>query len=181
VHPIQIENQPFRFIDTPGQDEHISRRSLAFREATSQGATGIINVVANGYHEYDVDPDKALTKSGKVREEFLGIHRNAEIEALDEWIHLVPASRARWLLTVVSKADLWWHEREQTLDHYRSGEYGKRVKEDTRLHHWVLPYCSVIHRFYGRGSVSGHFDDAERRRTRTHLLSSLLQITAKKS
>ena len=181
IHPVQIEDQPFRFIDTPGQEGHSSRKSQGIREAISQGATGIINTVANGYHEYEIDPKKALTPSGKVREEFLELHRKAEIEALDEWTALIPASQADWLLTVVSKADLWWHKREQTLAHYRSGEYGERVRDRIRLHHWVLPHCSVVHRFYGIGPVSGHFDDAERQRAKMHLLSSLLQITAKKS
>lgn len=48
----KIESEPFIFIDTPGQIDHKPRRIREIRMAMSRGISGIINVVAYGYHEH---------------------------------------------------------------------------------------------------------------------------------
>ena len=123
-HRIQIKKEPFIFTDTPGQILHRSRRSEAAREAISRGTTGIINVVSYGYHEYRISPKDAFDQNDNVNEDFLRKHRNIEIEALQEWMPILGARDvADWLITVVTKADLWWDRRDEVLEYYRSGAY----------------------------------------------------------
>ena len=40
-HAIQIEKQPFIFVDTPGQLFHASRRTTAIREELTRGISGV--------------------------------------------------------------------------------------------------------------------------------------------
>jgi hypothetical protein len=43
----------------------------------------------------------------------------------------------------------------------------------------VMPYCSVIHKFFGRAPVSGMFDDNDRATLRDHLIAQLLSAVGK--
>lgn len=123
-HSIKISKQPFVFIDTPGQTLHKGRRISSIREAMAGKIDGVINVVSYGYHEYRIGKKEAIASDGTINESFLERHRLVEMEALKEWTLLLGGREtARWLITVVSKADLWWHQREEVLAHYQSGKY----------------------------------------------------------
>jgi GTPase SAR1 family protein len=43
---IRIQDEPFVFVDTPGQIGHQARRMSAIREEMSAGISGVLNVVA---------------------------------------------------------------------------------------------------------------------------------------
>lgn len=176
---VQLNKKPFSFYDTPGQIEHKPKRRQAVRSAMSAGVEGVVNVVCYGYHEYAVGSGAAVTKTGRPRKVFLKKRRSVEIESLYEWMSTIDASTAKWMLTVVTKADLWWDDRDAVMAHYERGQYASALEPLARLDHAVLPYCSVFHRFFGISPLCGSFDDEERLRCRAHLLTTLLGYAAR--
>lgn len=155
-HSLSILRQPFIFTDTPGQTVHESRRMRAIREAMSGGISGVINVVFYGYHEYRIGKSDAISQKGSVRESFLATHRQAELDALNEWTSLLGDEQTiGWFLTVVTKADLWWDRKDEVLEYYSSGPYHDALGEMKKLSPVVKEYCSVLHKFYGEAPLSG--------------------------
>jgi energy-coupling factor transporter ATP-binding protein EcfA2 len=174
-YPYRIDGHPFVFVDTPGQAGHQPARIQELQNALKEGIDGIINVVAYGYHEGPSGTKDVFEENGAVKETYLMERRAAEIGSLAEWTALLGSREVtKWLITLVSKADLWWDQRSMVVDHYREGSYFAALGPATSLNHAVLEYSSVRHRFYGKGLLSGTFDDAERLRLREHLLRQLL-------
>src|SRR5438270_5656647 len=174
---VQIGDSPFLFVDTPGEDLHQTRRMDAIREALARGVDGVINVVSYGYHEGRSGKDIA-TENGHTREDFLEERRFYEISAVQEWAPLLgDRETANWLITVVTKADLWWNTRAEVLEYCERGTYAQNLGSAQQLRPVVLEYCSVLKRFYDEVPLSGEFDDRERIRARQrffeHLLASL--------
>jgi energy-coupling factor transporter ATP-binding protein EcfA2 len=179
-HSIKIKKQPFVFVDVPGQALHSPRRIRAIRETMSRGLSGIINVVSYGYHEYRIGKAKAVTAHGIVNEAFLKKHRQVEIDALAEWTSLLGSrDTTGWLINVITKADLWWNRKDKVLQHYVSGPYFEALGEAKSLEPIFLEYCSVFHKFYGDGTLSGNFDESDRVRARGNLLRTLLEAVGK--
>jgi len=175
---VRIDGKPFQVIDTPGEDLHESDRLRAVREVAARPLVRIINVVSYGYHEYDVDPFQVIGSNGLPHPSFLQNRREEEMKALHQWIpFLGDRSITKWVLTAVTKADLWWHEKDRVLDYYRNGNYNKAMKgTDPQLYHSVLPYCSVGHKFYNVTPLDGTFDDSDRVRTNLHFLKQLVDL-----
>lgn len=173
VAELKISNSPFVFTAVPGERTKTVARVEVIREAI-KGITGIIDVTSYGYHEGTSAETDVFDANGHVRQQFLEKGRSEEIAALDEWTTVLgDRTVARWLVTVVTKADLWWEDRNVVMKHYESGEYFKALGRAQSLGPTVIDYCSVVHKFYGRGPVSGDFDDADRVRLRAHLLRQL--------
>lgn len=113
-----------------------------YRMLADGKSKGIINVVAWGYHSFTEIGYKetkyygALTKSlarQASKEEFLSyytnIKRKEEIENIKELVpHLKIAKEKVWMITLVTKQDLWWGERVQVKAHYDSGEYADVIQ-----------------------------------------------------
>jgi energy-coupling factor transporter ATP-binding protein EcfA2 len=116
-HRLALDRELFEFVDTPGQIGHQARRLAAIRDAMKGNVSGVINVVAYGYHEYPTEPtEPPLDERGRIREPFLERHRQIEVEALDEWkLLLGDPGAAGWMVTVANKADLWWDRKEAVL------------------------------------------------------------------
>jgi hypothetical protein len=179
THAIKIAKEPFNVIDTPGQVLHSSRRVKAIREAIGKGAIGVINVVSYGYHEGRTARSEALTARGRIKESFLERNRRQELLDLDDWkVLLGGPETTKWLVTVVTKADLWWSQRSDVLDHYQTGPYYRALGPARSLNPSVMEYCSVFHKFYGEGPLSGLFDEQDRVDLRAHLLRELLAAVA---
>lgn len=177
---LQVGKQFFRVWDTPGQASFAGERSTTIR-AVSSKPFGVINVVAYGYHEYRADLTTLTDSTGQVRGDYLKRHRELEIKQLRSIIpHLVGNPNLRWFLTVVAKADLWWDEKDTVLDYYERGKYADAYGPLGWLGGpVVLEHCSVMHPFYNRVPISGHYSDDDRRRGREQLLASLLTAIAK--
>jgi hypothetical protein len=175
---VRINGEPYRVIDTPGQRLHQADRLETVREASRRPLVRIINVVSYGYHEYDTDVSNVIRADGQPDPAFLERRREEELSALNEWLPILgDRSITKWVLTAVSKADLWWKENEKVLNHYRSGEYHKAIMNaDPKLHHSVLPYCSVGHKFFGTTPLDGTFDDSDRVQTDVHFLQQLVNL-----
>src|ERR1700754_1711743 len=179
-HRVKIQKSPFIFVDTPGQEPHKSRRLKAIREALASHISGVINVVSYGYHEYRIGSKDAVDDNGIVSEEFLSAHRAIEIAALEEWIPVLGGPEAAgWLITVVSKADLWWDRRDEVLEYYRTGAYYEALGSAKSLHPIVLEYSSVFQKYFGKARMSGDFEDNDRIRVKAHLIEELLAAVGK--
>lgn len=114
-HKIKIQKNPFIFVDTPGEKGKEGERLRAIKEAMREGVTGIINVVSFGYHEArQYEKKDVFNRNGDVKEKFLRERRQEEIAFLKEWTPLLSDS-GNWLITLVTKSDLWWYRREEVL------------------------------------------------------------------
>jgi len=175
-HSLQISGSPFIFIDTPGQISHDARRLEAIRSELGEESLGVINVVCNGYHEYRTSKMEALDSQGQADADYLEKHRDIEIDAVNSWIGLLGSRHTTdWILTVITKADLWWHNQEQVFDHYENGPYANAIAGDGTLHPTTIEFASVFHKFYSSGSLSGDLDDRDKARMRANLLRMLLE------
>jgi hypothetical protein len=161
--------------DTPGQRGHESRRRRSIQDAVRR-ADGVINVVAYGYHEYDIASSQALTKAGEAKETFLRAHRQIEIEQVQEWNRTLSFGvKNPWLITLVSKGDLWWEERQTVKQHYSEGGYFKSLGAAEAMNPTVCLYSSIRHKFFSTAPVSGFFDDDERLRLRADFFRVLFE------
>lgn len=175
---VRVNDRPFRVIDTPGQAYHEADRLRAVREVSTRQDVRIINVAAFGYHEYGRNPSEAVDANNRAREDYLTAHREQELRALQEWLPILgDRSITKWILTVISKADIWWDDQERVLEHYRSGQYATHIqRQDPKMRHVVMPYCSVAQKFYGRVPLSGNFDDSTRMTIDKHFLRQLVAL-----
>jgi DNA helicase HerA-like ATPase len=175
---IRIENEPFVFIDTPGESRRPTVRTEAVQLARAKQVKVIFNIVAYGYHEYRTGRAEAL-RADRINEAWLEKHRKVEIEDLNRWLPQLDALLPNVpLVTLVTKADLWEDRRDDVIEYYEKGDYARVLRSSLRRDHSVMMYCAVLHKFYGQGRLSGSFDESDRLRTRVHLLHQLvLRVT----
>jgi GTPase SAR1 family protein len=180
-----IYGKRFLFIDTPGQELYRDERDRAVAELKRKAwfrrrrFTGVINVVSYGYHEGpQQDLSSVFGKDQRVREEYLNQRRKYELEQLAEWVQEVARhNSSACIITVVSKADLWWQRRDEVIKYYETGKYAEVLKHLGRVKHWVLRYCAVLHKFYGVQPLPGLLDDDGKREIQAQFIRSLLEIT----
>lgn len=176
---VTIDGYPFLLIDTPGQKLDEAKRKKAINEAIATKMEGFINIVCYGYHEAaEADKSQAIGVGCRTIADptYLKERRQVELDLLSEWVpHVIPET-ARWVLTVVTKADLWWPDTKRQIQrYYEQGPYAK-VIESTGINHAVVPYCSVIEPFYGI-RTGGSFGDNDRDKLRQNLLECLIRLT----
>ncbi len=136
------------FIDTPGQLEHKPIRGDALKQAIKINLKGIINFVSYGYHEYGGMHVSNVIENGHAKPNFLDEHRKREIELLGEW---APLMSTEWVLTVVTKADIWYDDQQEVIRYYSRGPYHDQLKGlFPNAHHFVRPYSSISRRFYSQ-------------------------------
>lgn len=173
-----IGKSPFVFSDTPGQILDEAKRKVAITDAVRQKIDGVLNVVSYGYHEAaEADKSAAIPESGGhiARADYLEERREIEVALLSEWIPFFDIETAKWILTIVTKADLWWPERARPEKHYQEGSYAEALGEFKQMQ-TVLPYCSRIEPFYGT-KTSGKFGESLKVAFRNHLIDSLLRLS----
>lgn len=170
-----IDNLPFLFIDTPGHIEYKDERMNAIEDALLNGVTGIINVVCDGYHETDIAYDTFLEKSKqgvRVKPDFLEKNRKIELRMLGEWTSLVHPNRVKWIITLISKADIWWPDEDGSIHKfYKKGTYHNKIPQSVL--HCLAPYSSTIEPFYGIFS-SGKFGSTKKSQARNYLIKLLI-------
>ncbi len=176
---VKLGDNMFDFTDTPGQTAHRSRRLDAITDAMRQDRFGVINVTSWGYHEYATGAKEALLEDGSPNPTWLETHRKVEIDAVTEWVPLL-AGRPSFLITLVSKADLWWSQRDAALLHYEHGPYFAAVRDAAIQGHLVLPYSSVGHMFYSDGVMDGTFQSRDREKCQQRFLEDLFIATARR-
>lgn len=173
-HRLKISNHLFDFIDTPGDLVKKDIRMEAIKGALKKPVAAIINVVAYGYHEYRGKEADVFESDDRVKQSYLNVHRKEEIEQLHEWTGLLgDRDVGGQLLTVVSKADLWWNERKKVLDHYTTGAYFKAIGDAKDLNPGVVSYSAITKRFFGRTNTLASFDDTDRTDLRSQFFYQL--------
>jgi hypothetical protein len=174
VARFDINSKLFEFTDTPGQLEHRLFRDDATKRAIKNDLNGVINFVSYGYHEYGL-PVERVFENGVVRSEYLSDHRNREIDLLTEW---APLLSAEWVLTIVTKADIWWDDRTEIADFYLKGAYRQQLaKLFPNARYLVRPYSSISAKFYGTLPGARSFDDEVRRSLRNEVFRLLREAT----
>jgi hypothetical protein len=153
-------NRRVIFWDTPGQDLHAAARRKTRIKLRNKKRLGVLNVVAYGYSERDVALQDALTQSEEPRNAWLREERAKEIARLDEWLPDL-GHTSKFVLTLVSKADLWWSEEAAVRGHYEYGEYAQVIRQAGVENHYVLMFCSVITRFFDRYMPNNRFDQTD--------------------
>lgn len=180
----KLENSYFRLIDTPGQwdDVYKRERKRAILEAAKLRGLGIINLVSYGYHEETVKSSDAV-ENRQARDEFLRSRRKLEIDLLSEWNDTLcgDGAAAKWMITVVTKADLWWAagEDQPVLRHYQSGDYFDALAEARRIPHDVRPYSTQNQLFYSQVPMSGFYSDDQRAADHNRLIAKMLENASK--
>jgi hypothetical protein len=167
----------FNVLDTPGQFRE--RQKEAIRESLKLPRVGIINVLAYGFHE-GAAPKSAAVTAKNPRPDFLEANRQAEIRELAVWTEVLcgRGGPGAWLLTLVTKADLWWDTPDShtpVLDHYRTGQYEQALGPARDLPHEVRPYSAANKLFYDTVKMSGYYSDTRRLADRDAVISFLLE------
>lgn len=138
----------------PGQE----RREDTWDDLLLSLASGkvklIIHVVAWGHHSLGEYGHRRhpLYKSGMSTDEFMAVYtadrRQRELEILRKLEpHLAIANQKKTvMITVVSKQDLWWNDRDRVKDYYVNGEYGhiiEGVRNKIGSSNFIHEYCSA--------------------------------------
>jgi len=95
---------------------------------------GIILVCSYGYHSLGLisykhhhlyaGDDQAFLRS------YLDASRAEEVNVLQRLSpHIKASDRKCWLVTLVTKQDLWWNDNQQVERHYREGPYADQIGE----------------------------------------------------
>jgi hypothetical protein len=123
----------------PGQERRLdaSWDEVAL-ELTKHKRVGIINIVANGYHSTVLslkDIRKDMETSSQTKSRFFHDCREKELNQLrDIESKLKKFNKPLWMITLVTKQDLWWADKENVKKHYESGEYGDILKRISDQH-----------------------------------------------
>ena len=129
------DDQTVELIVPPGQRHRRDATWTDLEKTISAGGyRGIIVTGSYGYHSLGeisykhhrlYQNDDAAFLSAFLRE-----CRTDEINVLRRLApHMRSNSRRSWILTLVTKQDLWWSEHAAVESHYRSAEYGELVNE----------------------------------------------------
>jgi hypothetical protein len=130
-------NVPATLLVAPGQERRRTRTLPGLlRDIASRRSLGIIHVVSHGYHSLGEEvsfrelPEyqKGMTAS-KFLDRYAESCRQRELDILREIEpHLLAVKQPFWMLTLVTKQDLWWDERATVRRGYESGFYGPLIE-----------------------------------------------------
>ncbi|MBN9523483.1 hypothetical protein J0H58_34050 [bacterium] len=122
----------------PGQDY---RRQATWPGLLRQVATGVyrgvVLVNAFGHHTFSAASYKHHQLFKTTKEAFLTVYfadrRAEEVRVLRQLVpHLSVCPKPVWLLSIVSKQDLWWSHHGEAEAHYQQGEYANATGEIAR-------------------------------------------------
>ena len=160
VETLQLAGSiPATLIVAPGQ-QHRRVRTLSslLRDVTKRPGFGIIHVVANGHHSLANEVSfRELPEysKGMTASRFLARYadscRQLEVNVLREIeANLRVAPNRFWMLTLVTKQDLWWDDRAHIQHQYLTGPYGnvidsiRQQRGDDRFFHEYVSASLVM-------------------------------------
>lgn len=172
-----------RFYDLPGHVIHISTRQIALNMISQKKIKGIINVVTYGYNEVEDHTISDIfcdTNSNHfiVKESYLAANKKLELKQIEEWMTFIHNnSNVKCVMTVVTKADIWYLQKEQVLSYYKTGMYYKKCIEKLSkiCHTSVFPYCSIISPF-GNKPMFLSFNERDKQRMHREFKEELFKI-----
>ncbi len=164
------------FYDSPGQELSDTYRREIKKKIIKGKIDAIINVVCFGYNEIESSNLNPFDNQGNVRTSYLEEMRNRELDQLEEWHKDIDHKcRLKWLLTLVNKADIWWHKREDVNGYYENNNsnYGQKIHELSRLFSiHTIQYCSRFSRFGGK-DMPMQIDDTDKWDMQSKLLQEI--------
>lgn len=120
----------------PGQERLRDETWTRFYRNLSNGkSTGVINVVSYGYHALDMSYKRhGLFVPNMSKEDFFKAYtedrRKEELRILKDLAsRLRDAPGVIWMISLVTKQDLWWLERNDVEKHYVNGEYSEIIEQ----------------------------------------------------
>lgn len=146
---------PAVLVVAPGQERRRVRTWPGLMKRLTQApSAGVINVVCDGHHSGAPEicwKEHPLFEKGQRHSQFvrkyLQYHRDLELRQAKELAeHLIHAPGHPWLVTLVTKQDLWWNERRAVQDHYQAGEYAQifdAVRQKRGTEHFVHEFASA--------------------------------------
>lgn len=149
---------PGTILVAPGQIARAERYWPDLIHKANEGAAlGIINVVSYGYHSFmglsykQHDLYEEGMDETQFMEQFLPARRQVEIDMLDFLVaKLAPTARSFFMISLISKQDLWWNERDDVKTYYTSGDYNDRIVSlrdklgGKNFHHEYVPTSLTI-------------------------------------
>lgn len=172
---IPVANLPTVFIDVPGQAGYTYQRREQVDFIIQDGVEGIINIVDYGYHEIETpNISQPIFIENKVNKHILEVNRNLELEQLAEWLpRISPNKNIKWIINLITKADVWWDDRIEVQNYYHSLEYGEKFRPFTNFMSVVnLPFCSIIKPYYKEFS-SPRFGEIEKKALKSLFFTTL--------
>ena len=137
VEEYELQGDPKTEIWVPPGQLH--RRDATWTDLLADLAAGkfrgIILTNAYGYHalgQVSYKDTRLYEETGKAGflPAYLDDRRSEELAVLRKLIESArPTQRKLWMLSLVSKQDLWWPKRSEVERHYRDGEYGTAIGE----------------------------------------------------
>lgn len=142
----------------PGQEHRrVSTWGEWEKRIASGEVHGIIHVVSYGYHSIGlIDIDEHRLWKGDQEQflrDYLEESRNEELNVLRRIGNAIKLSqRPLWLLTVVTKQDVWAPETTEVKQHYQQGAYNKCIEalqptDSSRFRHELVLASLVISNF----------------------------------
>jgi energy-coupling factor transporter ATP-binding protein EcfA2 len=179
-HKIPIKNMPLKFIDTPGHTEYVNQRRKEIDKIINKGVEGIINIVSYGYNDQEELSDfKVFDVNGKLSQGYLSDNRHKDIMQLKEWLPRISNKNVKWIVNLITKADIWWDDLPNAEHYYTKGDYGKQFKRHKENMTIInMPYCSTLKSFRGRIN-STKFGDPQRVAIKEHFLEEFFALMEK--
>lgn len=124
-------------VTAPGQERRVEKHwDDIFKKIEKTKKIGIINVVAHGYHSFELNSyrDSDIYKNGMTLGNFVkkySEHRRCvEIELQEKLLSgLKSIESSFWMLTIINKQDLWWNSNEKVMNYYTNGKYSDNIEE----------------------------------------------------
>jgi hypothetical protein len=158
------QNVSVSMVVPPGQERRGSQRSYVLEQLLVGKYKIVMNVVAYGYHSLvdDSYTNSKLYQGGMSTEQFIATHtedrRHEEVEQLKKIATIVQISKSipTLMLTLVTKQDLWWKDREVVKDYYENSEYNSVIDEIFK----VRGTANFSHEYVSASLVIANFDSS---------------------
>jgi len=127
-----------------GQERFITTDWPKIYRMLAEGRScGVINVVSWGHNAFPAVNYKESKYFEEISEKlereptkkefinaYLETQRENELNILSELIpHISVAKKRVWMVTIVTKQDLWWKDRKKVRQYYEDGPYNKKIQE----------------------------------------------------
>lgn len=178
-----MEDSAILLTDTPGEFFNDILRKTEITELFRNKGEGIINIVSYGYHEGPAENiNEVFYDKNKLKTEYVDKCLKKEIDQLNQWVHFMSITEIKWVITLVTKADVWWSDQWKSVKkYYESGDYGNKISKlkENGIQHIILPYCSIIEPFY---EIKGSEEFGETKKNELHerFLRELLNLLKSK-
>ncbi len=165
-----------------------------YRRLGKGNARLIINVVAYGYHAIpgsfrDIPIYENYTDAEAFFTIFTRNRRDEEVQLLEELFpRLCDAPDPLSMITLVTKQDLWWPDRNEVKSFYETGSYNavielmrrKRGERNFRHVYWSAS-LGILNYQTGRNEILRHnaegYDQSLQQGNYNHLVESILSLT----